>query len=284
MIRSLLFAPANRPDLLAKMPRAGADCNVVDLEDGTPEPDKESARAALTDSLRLVREGHPRGKVYIRVNAPRSAHFIDDVRAAVAAQPDGIVVPKLETPEDLAGVIAASNASGRALPVLGGIESIHGVLNIHRLLAGAPAVHAVYFGAEDFASELGARRTPGGLEVLYARSRVLLAARAAGIVAIDQAVGEVRDDHRFRDDAAAGRDLGFHGKLCVTPRQVALAHEAFTPTEDEVAHARRMLAAYSEAAARGTGTVVVDGMLVEGPLVKRAEAVVALADALAQGA
>ena len=284
MIRSLFFAPANRPDLLAKMPRAAADCNVIDLEDGTPEPDKQSARRALKERLDLVRAGQPRGMVCIRVNAPRSAHHFDDLRAAAQARPDGIVIPKLESPQELTAAFAAMGAEEGAIAIVAGIESIRGVMDINKLLAATRAVTAVYFGAEDFASEMGARRTAAGLEVLYARSRVVLAARAAGIVAIDQAVGEVRDDERFRADACAGRELGFHGKICVTPRQVTLAHEAFTPTPEEIELARRMLAAYAQAVAHGQGTVVVDGMLVEGPLVKRAESIVALAESLAQRA
>ncbi|MEX3967862.1 CoA ester lyase [Paraburkholderia sp. EG286B] len=283
MIRSLLFAPANRLDLLAKMHRANADCNVIDLEDGTPEADKLSARAQLDQGVRGLRESGVRGLVYVRVNAPRSAHFFDDVRAAMDVRPDGIVIPKLEAVEELEALIAAERSGGPKLPVLAGIESMRGVANIYRLLADAPQVHALYFGAEDFASEIGARRTPGGHEVLYARSRVLMAARINGVIAIDQAVGEVRDDQRFRDDSTVGRELGYQGKICVTPRQVELTHATFTPSDEEVARARRMLDAYRESAARGLGTVVVDGMLVEGPLVKRAEGVVALADQLSKG-
>lgn len=280
--RSLFFTPANRQDLLAKVARANADCNVIDLEDGTPPAEISRARQNLAESVRVVRAGSPRGSVFVRVNAPRSEHFAEDLRACAAAGADGVVVPKLESPTDARAAAAAASTAGAGVRLLAGIESGRGVANIESIVAET-AVEALYFGAEDFAADVGARRTEAGTEVLYARSRVLLAAKLAGVTAIDQAVGQVRDDDRFLQDANVGRDLGYQGKICVTPHQVELAHGVFTPTPEEVAHARRVLDAYAKQAATGIGTSVLDGMLIEGPLLRRAESVVALFNELNLG-
>jgi citrate lyase subunit beta/citryl-CoA lyase len=160
----------------------------------------------------------------------------------------------------------------RRIEIMGGIESMQGVIRAVELCAAHPRLRSVYFGAEDFASDIGARRTPAGDEVLYARSQVVLAARASGLVAIDQAVVEIRDDQRCRDDAAKGRDLGYQGKICVVPRQVDLCNELFAPTPDEVAHARALISAYEDACARGLCTIDFNGKMIAGPLLQRAQA------------
>ena len=130
---------------------------------------------------------------------------------------------------------------------------------------------AVYFGAEDLASELGARRTPGSVEVMYSRSQVLLHAKAARIVAIDQAVVEIRDDQHFETDANVGRDMGYDGKICLLPRQLDVANRVFRPSDAELEHARRLIAVYDEATRRGIGTVDFEGKMIDGPLLKRAQ-------------
>lgn len=131
---------------------------------------------------------------------------------------------------------------------------------------------------------MGAVRTEEGTEVLYVRSRVVLAARAAGIIAIDQAVAQVRDDDLYRRDAAMGRNLGYHGKMCVLPRQLALCHEVFSPAAAEVDYSRRLLAAYAAAEAQGIGTIAFEGKLLDGPILRRARDVVAMTERLAQRA
>ena len=135
----------------------------------------------------------------------------------------------------------------------------------------------VYFGAEDFAVDMGARRTQAGGEVLYARSRVVLAAKAAGVPAIDQAVVHLRDDEQFRRDATSGRDLGYDGKICLLPRQVELANALFGPSEAEIDHARRLIAAYEAAKAAGRGAIDFEGRMVDEPVFKHAQGVVAAA-------
>jgi citrate lyase subunit beta/citryl-CoA lyase len=289
-IRSLFFAPANRPDLVVKFPRFTADCYVIDLEDGTPPADKSGARAGLAALVAQVRQQPLPGVLTVRVNEPESDHYLDDLAAAWATDADGIVIPKLETLEQLYPALhwlrRLEREAPRAEPrfIVGGLESIAGVANAAALCRAHPGLTAVYFGAEDLASELGARRTPEALEVLYARSQVLLHAKAARIVAIDQAVLEIRDDSHFETDALVGRSLGYDGKICLLPRQLAVAHRVFSPGADEVAHARRLVAAYQAALVRGVGTIDFEGRMIDGPLLKRAERIVALAERLGAGA
>ncbi len=286
-LRSLFFAPANRPDLVAKFPRFAADCCVIDLEDGTPPAEKAAARAGLSALVAGLRTQRLPGVLTARVNEPESDHYLDDLAAAWASDVDGIVIPKLETLQQLYPALHWVRRLERSAPrreprfIVGGLESIAGVTNAAALCRAHASLAAVYFGAEDLASELGARRTAAGMEVLYARSQVLLHAKAARIVAIDQAVVEIRDDKHFETDAHTGRDLGYDGKICLLPRQVRVANRVFRPSDAELDHARRLIAGYAAATARGVGTIDFEGQMIDGPLLKRAQRLVAFGEHLA---
>ena len=281
VIRSLFFAPGNRPDLVAKFPRFGADCCVIDLEDGTPPAEKANARAMLAETVAGVRAASLKSLLFVRVNVPDSPHYLADIEAAFACDVDGIVIPKLEDPAQAFAALhwmrRLDAEQPRALPrrIVGGIESVKGVLNAVKICAETDALAAVYFGAEDFAADIGGRRTAAGQEVFTARSMTMMAASAVQVPAIDQAVVDIRNDELFLQDAAQGRDLGYTGKICVTPGQVKLSHQAFSPSAQERDYARRLVAAYTEATARGIGTIDFEGRMIDGPLLKRAQAIVA---------
>ncbi len=282
MIRSLFFAPANRPDLVVKFPRFGADCCVIDLEDGTPPGEKVRAREMLASTVAQVRTAGLKSLLMVRVNVPDSVHYLADLEAAFMADVDGVVIPKLEAPEQAFPAqhwITRRDAEApRAQPrsIVGGIESVRGVLNAAALCQGVESMGSVFFGAEDFAADIGGRRTPRGDEVYTARSMVVMAARAAGLIAIDQAVIDIRNDALFLEDAARGRDLGYEGKICVTPGQVKLAHRAFSPMAEERDYAQRLVDTYESAMARGLGTIDFEGRMIDGPTLKRAQQVLAL--------
>jgi citrate lyase subunit beta/citryl-CoA lyase len=281
VIRSWLIAPANRPDFVAKFPRLGADCSVLDLEDGTPEQDKATARSSLPDVIGRLRDAGMARGVYVRTNHPRSPHFRDDLAAAADAGADGVSIPKLGSVAELRSAIEvlepAEAALGRRFGIIGGIESALGVLNVSEIAFADSRLVALYFGAEDFATDLlGARRTREGLEVLYARSRVVLSAKAARISAIDQGVLEIRDDQRFIEDSEQARNLGYDGKVCLNPRQVELANRLFSPSEEEIAFSRRLVDASRAAEARGIGTIDFEGRMIDGPLLKRCEHILSI--------
>ncbi len=277
--RSVLFAPANQPALVAKLSRSAPDVVVLDLEDAVPAPNKGEARAAAVDAI--VTLGAPEGAplVAVRVNSVRTSWFDDDVSAVVAAGVGAIVVPKLESIDDVRRLHAAVTAAGAtttrapgATPLLvAGIETARGVADARTYLADGFA--ACYFGAEDYVADMGGERTSSNDEVRFARGYVALAARVCGVAALDIVTADIADAERFAREAAEARALGYAGKLCIHPRQVALARDAFTPTEQQVDRARRVLAAWAEANERGVGAIAFEGQLIDEPMATRARAV-----------
>ncbi|MGH3504876.1 MAG: HpcH/HpaI aldolase/citrate lyase family protein [Nocardioidaceae bacterium] len=274
VVRSLLFVPGGRPEMLAKVGRCRPDAVVADLEDAVAAGDKDCARDATLAALRAARPGA--GQVLLRINPPDTPwHAADRAVTAEGIQDgsiDGVVLPKYERTAQLNEVRAA--LPGRARVVVG-LESALGVADSRPLLAEGP--DAAYFGAEDLIADLGGRRTASGTEVLYARCQVRLAAHLAGVPSIDQAVVAVQDGDAFRADAERARDLGYHGKICLHPRQVEMAHQAFTPSAEETAHARAVIAA----AEAGVG--VVDGHMVDAAHVAMARGVLARMDSAREG-
>lgn len=262
--RSLLFVPGARPDMVAKVPRWSPDAVAVDLEDAVAAADKDTARDAAVEAVAALPPDTDT-LVLIRVNGPTTPWYADDVAAVAASAAHGVVLPKLESPEQLADLRARLDR-----PVIGGLESARGIARCREILVAGDLL-AAYFGAEDYIASVGGRRTAGSLEVLHARSEVVLAGAACGVGLLDQAVVAAHDAEAFRADAAAGRDLGYDGKICIHPSQVALAHEAFTPTDDEIAHARLVI----EAGRSGVG--VVDGEMVDDVHLRMAAAVLSRA-------
>jgi citrate lyase subunit beta / citryl-CoA lyase len=263
--RSLLFVPGNRPELAAKAPRSRPDAVVLDLEDAVPPAGKPGARATVRQAVADLAGVVP---VCVRVNPPASPWFADDV-AALPPGLDAVVVPKLESPAQVADVAAALGDR----PVVAGLETVRGVADARAVLR--PPVAACYFGAEDYIADLGGVRTPGNAEVATARSLVAVAARLAGVPALDMVTIDFHDDDRFRTEAREARALGYAGKMCIHPAQVPLADEAFRPTTDEVDAARRLLAAFEAA---GGDTIAVEGQMVDEVVAARARAVVAAAE------
>ncbi|MGI9604592.1 MAG: HpcH/HpaI aldolase/citrate lyase family protein [Acidimicrobiales bacterium] len=275
-VRSVLFGPASRVDFVEKFVRAGADVGVLDLEDATPEGAKSAARDAIADARPGAADlGSTR--LWVRVNSVDTAHFTDDLAAAVAAAAHGIVVPKIERIDDVVMVRAAMEAQGLGDAALcAGIESVAGVDAASDVCVAGPDV--VYFGAEDFITDLGGIRTEHNTEVLYARSRVAIAARMGSLPALDQVVVDYGDDERFRREALEARTFGYAGKLCVHPAQVAIANDAFTPTAAEIEHARGVVTAADAAAEVGTGVVAYEGTMVDAPIIDRARNLLASLD------
>ncbi|MFT7473607.1 MAG: citrate lyase subunit beta/citryl-CoA lyase [Verrucomicrobiales bacterium] len=264
----MLFGPAQRTDFVTKFAASGADIGVLDLEDATPEAAKGAAREAIVEA----RPGDIElGEMllFVRTNSLGSHHFAEDVLAAAAAGAHGLVVPKLETNREVGDVRREMASSGLSKAMLcAGIESVAGVYQAVEV-AGA-GCDLVYFGAEDFITDLGGVRTESNTEVLYARSRVAIAARLAGIPALDQVVVDYGDDARFTREAIEARTLGFSGKLCIHPSQVGLAVSAFTPSDEEMAWAAGIVAAAEVAESLGNGVVSYEGTMVDAPIVLRA--------------
>lgn len=275
-LRSLLFVPGDRPTMIAKLGRFSPDGVVLDLEDAIAPADKNAARETVVRALTTL-DMPASTLVLVRVNVPGSPWSAADVAAVAGTRADGVVLPKTETQAQLTELRANLDAHGRPDAVIViGLETALGVADARQLLkVGADAgAKAAYFGAEDYVADLGGRRTAAGTEVLYARSQVALAARLSAVAALDQAVVAVHDEAMFRADATQARNMGFAGKICLHPSQVSLAHEAFTPTDEEVAHANAVVAAM---AGSSGGVVVLGGEMVDDVHVRIARATLARA-------
>lgn len=265
--RSLLFVPGGNAKMIEKAAQVGADAIVVDLEDAVAPAEKDESRRT---TIRVTSGLDPiiRGRVFVRVNPALSRWFSEDVSVVAASGLAGVVLPKFDSQEALEllhGELQSLDRSDARIIV--GIETLRGVHDCYELLKSG--VDGAYFGAEDFVADLGGRRTGPGSEVLYARSRLSMSAHLRGVPVIDQAVVKVHDEERFRLDAHEGRALGFCGKLCLHPLQVELANEIFSPSDEEIEHARRVL----EVARSGVGTV--NGEMVDEVHVRMARAIIA---------
>jgi citrate lyase subunit beta/citryl-CoA lyase len=276
LARTFLFVPADRPERHARALAAGAGAVIVDLEDAVAPERKASARDGLAASLAaLGLDG--RGRVLLRINAPGTPWHGDDCAqaAALAAQGlvAGIVVPKAERAADLARVAAAVGSGSVLVPL---VESAEGLAAADEL-AAAPQVLRLAFGHLDFQADLGLACDAGEAELVPVRLALLLASRRAGLAApIDGVTADWRDTARLAADTARARRGGFGAKLCIHPEQVAPVQAGLGPSADELAWARRVVQAVS---ASGGGVASLDGRMVDAPVLRLAERLLAMAHA-----
>jgi citrate lyase subunit beta/citryl-CoA lyase len=269
-----LFAPANARHLVHKLPASHPDAVVIDLEDGCPVELRAEARRTLGEDIeRLTTAGG--SQVFVRISHPGSADFSEDL-AVLTPSLAGVLVPKLEGAREVASVLRCLRERGLGqLAVVGGLESAAGVADARSVAAAG--LQSVYFGAEDFITDMGGRRTSGNAEVATARAWVALAARAAGIVAIDQVVTDLRDLERVRREADEAASMGYAGKMCIHPAQVGPVNTAFLPSPEQLDRSHRIVAAFEAARRRGAAVIEFEGSMIDEPLVRRARAIVAAA-------
>ncbi|MGE0219428.1 HpcH/HpaI aldolase/citrate lyase family protein [Mycolicibacterium sp.] len=280
-VRSLLFAPGDRPDLIGKAAASGADAIIVDLEDAVAVDRKPEARTIVRDTEL------PTGvEVLVRVNAEDTGLLYDDLAVAIRPGVAGIVVPKAESAASMTrldGAVTALEAARGLAPgsvdLVPLVESALGVRNAYDVLTAADRVRAVLFGSGeqgDLVADLDCEWTPEGTALLHARSQVLLAARAAGLSEpLDAVFMDFRNDDALRVECELARRLGYVGKCAIHPRQVPVIHEVFTPDADVVAGQERILKAFEEAEAQGLASISVDGRMVDYAVARRARAILA---------
>ncbi len=289
MYRSYLFAPGSDEGLLAKVFAAGADAVVLDLEDAVPPAEKPRARELVRRAL-AGRAPGARPAAFVRINGVETRHWRDDVDAVVGPTLAGVRVPKAESAGQLRQVDEALTGAekDRGLPagsiaVACTVETAAGILAA-RELAGSPRVRHLTFGAADFAADVGAEPGPDEGETLYARSHLVAASRAAGIEPpVASVFRRLKDEKGLRASTEAAKRLGFFGRSLIHPKQIAVVHEVFSPSPDEVRRAEELVQALEGAAAAGSGVVVTrDGQFVDAAVVRRARAVLDLARSLAR--
>lgn len=282
--RSLLYVSGSSPANLAQAPYYGADCLVYDLEDSVPVAEKDAARFLIFNTLLKKRPKNV--EVIVRVNALSTPFGHEDLEAVVRARPDIVRFPKIETPEDVRradeAIRAVEEKAGitpGSTRLIAGMETHTGVLNAREIATASPRTAAISIGGEDFTASMKTTRSADGLELFYARNAVLLAARAAGIQAIDTVFADINNTEGLIEDTKLIKKLGFDGKYLIHPRQVEPVNEIFTPTEKELEKALRVFEAIRQAHEKNLGVVALDGSMVDEPVVERARRVVSLAEA-----
>ena len=269
--RSLLFVPGADARMIEKAGESGADALILDLEDSVAPEKKEEARRIVADALRAGRFGDVEAAV--RVNPPGSEHFAADVEAIAAAGGRTIMLSKSERADEIATVARGLDAKLLLL-----IETPLGIVNALQLANASAAVGALCFGPADFSLEMGLASADASRGITYhARCSLALAARAGGVTPIDSVFLDVKDDAAFREDAVLGKGLGYDGKLCIHPRQVAITNDVYMPSQSEIDRAQRIVEAARQNAAEGRGVFALDGRMIDAPVVAAHERVLARA-------
>jgi citrate lyase subunit beta/citryl-CoA lyase len=275
--RSVLFMPGSNARALEKARTLPADALVLDLEDAVAPEMKVEARAQVMATVRTG--GYGRREIVVRVNALGTPWGRDDLAAAADAGADAVLLPKVEAAETVSAAIAAL---GPAPAVWCMLETPRGILNAPAIAAASPRVTALVMGTSDLTKDLHARATPDRVPLVTSLQLCVLAARAAGIAALDGVHLDLDDEVGLAAACRQAADFGFDGKTLIHPRQVATANEVFAPAASDVDWARRVIAAHADAVARGRGVAVLDGRLIENLHVDDARRVLMLADAIAE--
>ena len=282
--RTMMFIPGNQPGMIRDAQIYGADALMFDLEDSVSLSEKDAARQLVYEALRTIDYGGV--ELVVRINPLSTPFGRQDIEAMVCAGADVLRMPKTETAQDVRDcerVIAEMEAKhhrpiGSTL-MMAAIESARGVIEAYAIAVASPRLIGIALGAEDFCADLRCQRTASGAELQLARQTIVLAARAAGIAALDTVYSDLNNEEQLIYETRLIKNLGFDGKSVIHPRQIQPIHRIFTPTKPEVEQAQRIIAALQEAEARGSGVISLNGKMIDRPVVLRAQHVLQLAAA-----
>ena len=285
MRRSMLFLPGNNPNLLINGNCLGSDAVIFDLEDAVAPDQKDAARILVRNTMRYM---DFRGvEMIVRINSIDTPYWKEDLDEVMPCKPSLILLPKTGTAAD---ALAADEYMTQIEQKLGMepntvglmplIETAMGVENSFAIASSTKRVQALFLGAEDLTADLQCKRTKEGREIEYARTRLVVAARAAGVDVYDTPFTDVNDDEGIVKDTELAKALGFTGKSSISPRHVEVINEIFTPTRKEIDYAYEVMDAIAEAKAQGKGAIALHGKMVDAPIVARAQRTIAAAEAL----
>ena len=277
-LRSLLFVPGNHSEKIAKVFSYGADAVIIDLEDACAVIDKPKARDTAIAALKKPHKGLG----YIRINGIDTPFCFGDLKTIVGPWLDGIVLPKLENPEQLYTVdwvltqfeheAGLKHGSIDIIPI---IETGLGITNLQSIFDRSSRVRRFAFGAGDFTRDVGIKWSADETELAYVRSHMVLTSRACGLEPpIDTVHIQLDDSNSYADSVETGVKFGFQGKLLIHPKQVAMANELYQPSQDELEKAKKVIAAFEESESHGSASIQVDGYFVDYPIVEKAYSVV----------
>ena len=276
--RSMLFVPGSNAGMISNTFIYKPDSIMFDLEDSVALAEKDTARMLVAHALQhpLYREL----ETVVRVNPLASEFGLLDLNAVVRAGTDIVRLPKTDSAQDIidmdAAITAIEKDCGRAVgstQLLAAIESAQGILAVNDIAKASPRLMGIALGAEDYVRNMKTERSPDGIELLFARSSILHAARANGLMAFDTVYSDARNEEGFLREASLIKQLGFDGKSLINPNQIVLIHNLFAPTQKEVDHAERVIAAAEEAERNGSGVVSLNGKMVDSPIIERAKLV-----------
>jgi citrate lyase beta subunit len=261
---------------IEKATTLGVDCICMDMEDGVALTRKAEARAVIAQAMKELDFGG--SERCIRINSFGSGFEKFDLAAAVATNPDTIVVPKVETAEQVRSISeyiglyeTSSKMEAGRIRMLVGVETAKGIMNLKEIAEADKRLEAIIFGAEDFAASVGAIRTQAATEVLYARSAVVTACAANELQSIDMVYIDFRDVEGLRAEAEQAAGLGFSGKQIIHPNQVEAVQEAFTPSAEAIEYAQRVVNTFAASQREGKGAFALDGKMIDMPLLKNAQ-------------
>jgi citrate lyase subunit beta / citryl-CoA lyase len=278
--RSVLYLPGSNARALEKARTLPTDSLILDMEDAVSPDAKELARQQIAENL--SRGGYGSREILIRINSLSTPWGADDVTAVARLGADGIVLPKIESPEEVRAAVTALDKAGAPadLPVWIMAETPRGILRIEAIAGATPRLGGIIMGTSDLAKEMRVRHTPDRIGFIAALSFSVMAARAHGLEILDGVHLELNDEAGFRAACNQGRDLGFDGKTLIHPQQLAIANELFAPAADEVEEAHAIILAWDQARKEGKGVTVVNGKLVENLHVEQACRTLAMAEAI----
>jgi len=286
LLRTMLFTPGNNMRMIYKAGTLEADAVILDLEDAVPLAEKETARIFIKDSIEQVAAGGV--QVFVRTNAFTTGLAEEDLNWTVQAGLDGIVLPKAESKDDVLETEKLVTALEKekelepgGLVIVPILETARGVVNAYQIATASRRVVAVAFGAVDFTREMGIHLSREGAELFYARSHIAVTARAAEVQAIDTPWIDVADREGLVRDSERGRQLGFRGKLLIHPNQIETVNQVFSPSEDEIEYARKVVKAFKEAEAEGVGAISLEGKMIDIANFRQAQELIAWAEAIA---
>ena len=276
--RSMMFVPGNTPKMINSADIHGADSIMFDIEDSVAVTEKDTARLLTAEALKTLKF---KGETVVRINHPTQTPYgYADLDVIVPAKPDLIRLPKTEDVSEveivakkIEEVEKANGWEEGTINIIVAIESVKGLYNV-RDIAKGPRVVAIALGAEDYRADLRTGKHKPAHELLFARQTILHAAREAGIRVLDTVFSDVKDPQGFREEVEFIKALGYDGKSCIHPSQIKIIHEVFTPDEKEIAHSVKVLNSYAEALRNNKGVISVDGKMIDGPIVVRAQRVV----------
>ena len=288
MRRSMLFLPGNTPNIIVNGDALGADNVILDLEDAVSPDQKDAARILVRNAIKAI--GFDNVELTVRINSLDTPYWKDDLEEIVPLSPDLIMPTKVNSAQDvltldaaIAGIEKKSGLDVGTVKLIPLIETAQGLENAAAIASACPRVAAIFLGAEDLTADLRCPRTKEGTEIFYARSRMVSAARAAGVDVYDTPFTDVNDDEGIVRDAQFARSMGFTGKACISPRHVRAVNEAFSPTQKEIDYAYEVLEAIRQAKEQGRGAISLHGKMIDKPIVLRAEQTIAMAEAIKGG-